>query len=393
MPLIDSLWKSIGWESILDDPYMKAGILSSVLNQGELFPAFSGAYMKASFGSVMFSIPVRWEGASEGIPADWSFFTGHCSGRNLQRLIVCSPVPERKRMGKKENTCLMIKDEWGNRLPLYPFMEDILPGFMPGQPLLMQVTAVPSIVEAVPLGMNADDLGDGIGYAEEMPGQDHPSRAESFIPGPEGAVYIQGKITAMEERSTAIPDGAGGLSPLSTYMLVTVDTGQGIWNMPVSSSVMRNGFTRLRKGLKVRARAVLSGNPCLGQYQNGMIFNEQEYINALRYALYSGHMDFLSVIMNPSWKFCGASNSREFSYFKGTDAVHQVIPPCGVIDVVKCVFPGDAIRWALRMKIKGRSEKNLVFIHINGQQKISRIRVISENAWPWEYEDNIYHEE
>ena len=77
-------------------------------------------------------------------------------------------------MGKKENTCLMIKDEWGNRLPLYPFMEDILPGFMPGQPLLMQVTAVPSIVEAVPLGMNADDLGDGIGYAEEMPGQDHP---------------------------------------------------------------------------------------------------------------------------------------------------------------------------------------------------------------------------
>ncbi len=45
------------------------------------------------------------------------------------------------------------------------------------------------------------------------------------------------------------------------------------------------------------------------------------------------------------------------------------------------------------MKIKGRSEKNLVFIHINGQQKISRIRVISENAWPWEYEDNIYHEE
>ena len=63
MPLIDSLWKSIGWESILDDPYMKAGILSSVLNQGELFPAFSGAYMKASFGSVMFSIPVRWEGA------------------------------------------------------------------------------------------------------------------------------------------------------------------------------------------------------------------------------------------------------------------------------------------------------------------------------------------
>lgn len=393
MSLIDSLWKSIGWEKIMRDPYMKSGILSSVLSQGEFFPAFGGAYMRGSFGSVVLAIPVRWKKNTEGVPADWSFLSGHCAGRNLERLTVCTPLPDREKESEEKEFCLLIRDEWGNKLPIYPFMADILPGFMPEQPLLMQVTAIPSAVEIMPPAMSADDLGDGVGYAEETDNQIHPSRTDSFMPGPKGSVYMQGWVTAVQERRTSIPDGAGGLSPLSVYRLVTVDTGHGIWNMPVSPAVMPAGTAQLRRGIRIRARVFLSGNPCVGQYQNGMIFSEQEYVNALRYALYTGHMNILSSLMNSSWEFRDLPKSGGVRSVHGLDSLRDLLHICGPINVVSCSCHDGRTHRALLVHRDSRAERNLIFISADDQQKICSVRAVSEYECPWEYESNIYHEE
>ncbi len=308
MPMI---FDSIGLEGVFENERFFMGWLGHSIKNGRVIRGYSGDYTHTKYGSVELYSHI----VANGNQNELDGCNLQVSGASLWRVYLY-PLYLKKDTSRVVATVIDYKT--GDFTIMNIINPDVLPSFMENDELEVQVVAnaisvnyyenedaladtidsikeskydefmgqrvIPAMGTVIPngflLGHKVTEKQDVLEAAEY-----NPNDELVLITGIVKMVYIK-KVLIKEEE-------------ISKFLVTTIDTQFGELEIVHSQSMISDSdIPFIKEGAVIQAVAVLSGDPAIHKYEDGIIKNHKNDLSALRYTLMEGNAERLNHILD-----------------------------------------------------------------------------------------------
>lgn len=321
-----NMLENYGLDFLAEDEETMMGFVGYLVQNGKAFHSYSGApYLYTPMGAVEFW--VRTQKNEEG-NLEIAGVDSHCGGKCIWKMASTDFKLSESNTEPMRKLMIFNRYEDGSgMLPIEVINPDVLPGPMDGDPVVMQVVALP-----VQIGYYADEDE----YAASMP-DDENGKKWMVANGslfPSGFMYNHAPDRPEEEKDYSLDSHIlftatvkrliygtfeMGDHEENTFIRCIVDTqfGELEFNHTVDQ-VPEELRKNMRVGAVVSGICIISGDVALYEYENGIVKDLEHNLRALRYSFVHGEAERLYSILAENAVYYTETSGKTF---EGADAI------------------------------------------------------------------------
>lgn len=396
---------SYGLDFFEENDETMTGVVGYVVSKGKGFSSYYGApYLFMPLGHVEF-----WVGTEKGKGGNFqvSSFHTHCGGRNIWEMI-CSDIDLTPKACPKNERILMMSRsaDSGGMLPVDIINADVLPSFLKGDKLKLQIVAPCLDVQYYATEDEYDDAQPEDKHGKKWLISDGALMALSFLGNhlvgnyEEGKEYENDAYVTFKATVKALYHGAFELegNRENTFIRCVADTQYGELEFHHSvEQVPEDMRKNIKVGSIISGVCILSADAAIEEYESGIVKDFDHDLRLLRYTLKKGQAERLrSVLTEESvyetdtsgTSYHGADEIIDRFNFveenhKGEYFAHMA--EITEIEESSLDFPVGTKCIVLAADEEDHYE-SIVFISVDGEGNISQIKVSTDSRYHFRVE-------